>query len=288
VATAYERLTAAAKQDLAGDAVSTALEKLVGLALTFLKTCKRTPLTSNVVGKSYFAFQPPRESGKLSRPVNDNLFSADLTERHLGRVVRGDLSALDAAKRAKVLYSTAMSYCAATDLLKEGDKKTPGTFFECLVGHLVAKSFGVNPKTAIEVLNLDLRTNLPTDYVFDLGAGRNKIHLPIKTSTRERVVQVWAHQRVLDGVYGMNRFRGLLVCLTETNMQRQTLSVVEVCLPDQWVLYQMFISQLHRVYYFDPPAKYASLATRYPFIQVKPFAAFFDEIEVLATAAPLA
>jgi hypothetical protein len=71
-------------------------------------------------------------------------------------------------------------------------------------------------------------------------------------------------------------------------MQNKTNSVTEVCLPDQWSLYQMFISQLHRVYYMDPPAKYLPLAKTYPFIQVKHFAKFFDEADALANASPLA
>lgn len=289
LATAYESVTESAKRDLKGNAVSEALEELIGRSLAFLNdSCKRVLLRSNVPGKKYFAFRPKDGPEKISRPVNDALFDARLAKKHLSRVVRANISMLDPETRKKVLYSAAMSYCGATDLLKKDDKKTPGTFFQAFVGHLVARTFGQNPTTSIKVLNLDLKADLPTDYVFDLGPGKNKIHLPIKTSTRERVVQVWAHQRVLDGVYGMNRFKGLLACLTETNMQRKTMSVVEVCLPEQWAIYQMFISQLHRVYYFDPPIKYANLATQYPFIQVKPFADFFDEVDRLTTAAPLA
>lgn len=245
-------------------------------------------MQSKVPTKTYFAFRASAGPAKMSRPVNNALFDAELARRHLSRIVRADLSGLDPETRKRALYSAAMSYCGATDLLKKDDKKTPGTFFEAFVGHLVAQTFGLNPAKSIEVLNLDQKTRLPTDYVFDFGPGKNKIHLPIKTSTRERVVQVWAHQRVLDGVYGVNRFKGLLTCLTETNMQRETLSVVEVCLPEQWAIYQMFIAQLHRVYYFDPPIDYANLARRYPFIQVKPFSDFFDEVDGLTTSAPLA
>jgi hypothetical protein len=289
LATAYESLTAAAKLDLKGKAVSQALEELIGRSLTFLSdSCKEKPLQSNVPGKGYFAFQPKGGPEKMSRPVNEALFDAELARKYVSRLVGANLSGFDSATRKKILYTAAMSYCGATDLLKKDDKKTPGTFFEAFVGHLVARSFNLNPTTSINVLNLDLKTQLPTDYVFDFGPGKNKIHLPIKTSTRERVVQVWAHQRVLDGVYGVNRFKGLLVCLTETNMQRKAMSVIEVCLPEQWAVYQMFISQLHRVYYFDPPSKYAALATKYPFIQVKPFADFFAEVDRLTTAAPLA
>ncbi len=282
--TAYDSVNESAKRDLRSKAVSEALEDLIGRSLAFLDDCKRAPLKSNVAGKSYFAFRAGEGSKKTSRPINVALFDAALTRRHLARVVRADLSGLDLETRSRVLYSAAISYCGATDLLKTDDKKTPGKFFEAFVGHLVATTFGHNPTTSIPILNLDLKTNLPTDYVFDLGAGKTKIHLPIKTSTRERVIQVWAHQRVLDGVYGVDRFKGLLVALTETNMQRKTMSVTEVCLPDQWAIYQMYIAKLHRVYYFDPPAKYAALSKQYPFIPVKPFADFFTEADMLVSS----
>lgn len=151
----------------------------------------------------------------------------------------------------------------------------------------IAKAVGVNPQKSIQIPTLDIENTLPTDYIFHLGKGKNRIHLPIKTSTRERVVQVWAHQRILDGMHGTNRFKGVLVCLTETNKQQEQ-SVIEVCLPGQWAAYQMYIAQLHRVYYFDLPKKYEPLALEYPFIQVKPFAFFFSEIETLVKASLLA
>src|SRR5438046_2364030 len=171
-----------------------------------------------------------------------------------------------------------MSYCCATDILKTGDQKTPGTFFEILIGPLVARSLGLNPEQQIKVPTLDLDITLPTDFVFDLGPGKNRVHLPIKTSTRERVVQVWAHQRVLDGMHGVARFKGVLVAMTETNKQKDV-SVVEVCLPNQWMAYQMYIAQMFRIYYLDLPQAYLRLADAYPFIQVKPFGDFFGELD---------
>jgi hypothetical protein len=92
-------------------------------------------------------------------------------------------------------------------------------------------------------------------------------------------VQVWAHQRVLDGVYGLERFKGTLVCLAETNYQSRNNTVVEVCLPNQWMAYQMFIARLFRIYYLDPPLRYLQLRENYPFIQVRHFSDFFDEYE---------
>ena len=43
----------------------------------------------------------------------------------------------------------------------------------------------------------------------------------------------------------------------------------------------MFIARMFRVYYLDTPVKYLDLAKEYPFIQVKPFSAFFEESQGL-------
>lgn len=149
--------------------------------------------------------------------------------------------------------------------------------FEYLIGHVFARELDVNPQNEIEVLDLDARASLPTDFVFDLGPDRAKFHLPVKTSTRERVIQVWAHQRIIDGVYGTGRFKGILVVLTETKLGLKSRQVIEICLPDQWRAYQRFIAQMERVYYLDVPSKYAALAGGFPSIQVKALGEFYAE-----------
>ncbi len=186
-----------------------------------------------------------------------------------------------ASQLDSILYTMGLSFCCATDLRKSGDKKTPATFFEFFIGNIFSRELGVNPRQVVDVLNLDMTATLPTDFLFDLGNGRCRIHLPVKLSTRERVVQVWAHQRVLDGVYGVGRFRGILVIATETKAATESRKVTEICLPDQWSVYQMFISQLRRVYYLDVPDRYAKLPKVFPYIQVKPLSAFFGEKEKL-------
>ena len=82
-------------------------------------------------------------------------------------------------------------------------------------------------------------------------------------------------------MHGVNRFRGLLVVLAETNRQGAR-GITEVCLPKQWTAYQMYIAQLHRVYYFDVPDKYRKLRDHYPFLEVTAFADFFYEYEAIA------
>lgn len=96
------------------------------------------------------------------------------------------------------------------------------------------------------------------------------------------MIQVFAHQRVLDGVHGFGKFKGVLVCLAETKLNHTSKEVVEICVPKQWRLYYRFIAIIHRFYYFDVPAKYAALAGGDPPMAVMPFAKFFDEVADLA------
>lgn len=263
--------------------VTPALVACVRASLDLLSTLPKAHLISRVPGKEYYAFERATPKYRSSRGINTALFIDDADEviEILEGVITGDIPA-DPVELHCALYTAAISYPAGTDVTKDGDKKSPGTFLELLVGHMVAATFGVRPTTTVVSPTLDLEISLPTDFIFDLGPGKSRIHLPIKASTRERVIQVWAHQRVLDGMHGVNRFRGLLVVLAETNRQSASNSIVEVCLPGQWVAYQMYIAQLHRVYYFDVPDKYRSLRDHYPFLEVKPFADFFYEFEEIA------
>jgi len=274
----YKTLTAALSgnlRDLKGDPITDHLVATVMGCSSFLQTLTNRPLTSFVVGKKYFMFE---HNGKTSRPVNIALFNTKPTAAALKKVISCDVEGMTSDAITKIVYTAIQSYCCCTDLLKSGDQKTPGTFFEILIGHMVSKSLGVNPERQIRVPTLDLDITIPTDFVFDLGPGKNRVHLPIKISTRERVVQVWAHQRVLDGMHGVARFKGILVAMAEMNKQKD-ISVAEVCLPNQWMAYQMYIAQMFRVYYLDIPTPYLKLKETYPFIQVKPFGDFFSEID---------
>lgn len=278
----YEALQAV----FAKDVKSVDNQKLIGdiyrASCKFLSKAHAEPLKSLVPGKAYFAF---RQSRKLSRAVNKELFLAapEQWESFCKAIANRERPAMDADSITRIIYSVAASFFCFVDLTKEGDQKTPGTFFEYLIGHLFAWRLDVNPKTRLPVLNLDMEATLPTDFVFDLGPNRAKFHLPVKVSTRERVIQVWAHQRVLDGVYGTGRFLGTPVILTETKTDKKKLEVIEICLPDQWRIYQMHIAQLKRIYYLDVPAAYTKLNDVFPPLSVKPFGHFFAEAGTLPT-----
>lgn len=249
--------------------------------LDFLAIAQREPLRSLIPGKSYFAF---RIGEKMSRAVNSAQFVANGGKwtAFAKAVAKNDLSRFTPEEITRIIYSVAISFCCYIDLTKSRDQKTPGTFFEYLISHLFAWKLGVKPTTRIQVLNLDLETTLPTDFIFNLGKDRPKFHLPIKTSTRERVIQVWAHQRVLDGVFGTGRFLGTPVILAETKTDAARREVIEICLPEQWRIYQMHIAQLKRIYYLDVPATYLKLNDVFPPISVKSFGHFFFEADTLS------
>jgi hypothetical protein len=279
---AYQTIQRLQGGDIKNPQIGELLTESIRECQKFLDALERVNLKSKVPGKEYFAFGA---EGKISRPVNKALYVGDLSGWNdlLDRLARNDFRRADATRITQAIYTAAISFCASIDLLKRGDQKTPGTFFEYLVGHLFAARLGVNPRTRLPVLNVDdLKTELPTDFVFDLGKGKPKFHLPVKTSTRERVIQVWAHQRVLDGVYGTGLFLGTPVILTETKNDVVKREVIEICLPDQWRLYQMHIAQLKRIYYLDVPAAYIALNQVFPRLHVRPFGEFFVEADTLS------
>ncbi|WP_155524241.1 hypothetical protein [Burkholderia sp. PAMC 28687] len=252
-------------------------------AIEVLQGFPRVQVTSRVPGKQYDAFEGPRN---VSRPVNRALFDPNLDRWIQLRAALddgGNVALPASGEITKTLYSMAIAFCVAIDLLKERDQKTPGTFFEYFTAFFFAWRVRTEPVNRIRVLNIDdENTELPTDYLFNLGPGMRKFHMPIKTSTRERAIMLWAHQRLLDGVYGTERFMGTPVLLAETKMDRTRREVVEICTPEQWRLYQMYIARLQRVYYLDPPTAYAALATQFPPLHVKPFGDFFHEWNSLA------
>lgn len=250
------------------------LKGLFTVCFEYLCSCNKLELISNIPNKQYYSFQ---NNIKFSRPVNKALFLNDIrpVNDFWTNLIEGKIDRQSSEEITNICYTIAMSFCCSIDLLKDKDQKTPGTFYEYFISHLVAKQLNVVPKKEIEVLNLDMNTKLPTDLIFDLGPQKHKLHVPVKTSTRERVVQVWAHQRILDGVYGNGRFIGLLTCIGETKLDHSSLEVTEICLPDQWKLYQLFIAKLHRMYYLDVPARYAAIDDEC--LQVKAFGDFFHE-----------
>jgi hypothetical protein len=223
--------------------------------------CDKIELISQVPGKQYYAYRKTtisgnRETVRTSRPINSALYIQDeaILKPLLEKFRQAAYESIPVEQITSLLYTIAMAFCAANDVRKSGDKKTPATFFELLIAHIVARQFNVLPRKKVKVPSVENQNaELPTDIVFDLGVGQPKLHVPVKLSTRERVIQAWAHQRVLAGLWGDSEFKGLLVVLAETKLDLKTLKVVEICLPLQWTVYQRYIARLDRVYYLDVP-----------------------------------
>ena len=180
------------------------------------------PLTSRstATGKNYVVFS--NTANKYSRPVNIDLYNAGcatnisgikIIDEFWSNVQSHTISTQDAHTITAVLYAICMNYCCCADLI-HGVKNNSGDYFEKLVGHLYSMHLNVAPTNQMNAVELDGESiSLPTDFIFEVGAGRPKFHVPAKASTRERVVEVWAQQRVLDGAFGVGRFLCLLTCI---------------------------------------------------------------------------
>jgi len=235
-------------------------------------------LISKVPGKQYFSF---KKSKVVARPANKDFFVPDFKE--ITRLWRKWLSeTISAVEFAKLTYTISLAPCLAMEIFDRQNKKGPATYFECYIGHLFAKSLGVNPTKRARLPVHGRNVLMTMDFLIDMGNKYRKIHLPVKMSTRERVVQAWAHQRLLDAAYGDGAYRGIMVLFSETKLDSRTLEVVEICVPDQWLAYQSLLAHLDRIYYFDIPDRYQVLTDEYPkVIAVKPFVEFFNEREAV-------
>ncbi len=277
ILTAYKKLRKQVKKGCYTNENTLLLGEIYLSSLNFLKKMKRVTLISKVQNKSYFAFT---SNDQLSRAVNQDLFMPDYSkwEQLRNGMEINDITSLSNNEIQKILYSMAVSFCASIDLIKKRDQKTPGTFFEYFIAYFFSWRVGVEPRKYIQLLNIDaIEKKLPTDFIFNLGKNQKKFHLPVKISTRERAIMLWAHQRLIDGVYGSSRFIGTPVIMTETKTSQSKKEVIEICLPEQWMLYQNFIAQLKRIYYLDLPEAYKNLDKKSPSLIVKPFSEFFEE-----------
>ncbi len=257
------------------------LDEIYQQSLSVLQLMKREKLVSQVKNKRYFAFT---DGKKISRAINEELYEPDYSQWiHLKEGMEENvLNHFSSVQIQKILYSMAISFCASIDLIKSRDQKTPGTFFEYFIAYFFSWRVGVEPQNYIQLQNLDEKIiKLPTDFIFNLGKNQKKFHMPVKISTRERSIMLWAHQRLIDSVYGREKFVGTPVIMTETKTSQSKKEVTEICLPVQWRVYQSYIAQLKRVYYLDVPEAYRELDKQSPPLIVKPFSEFFEEWQIL-------
>ena len=273
---AYQAAKTACRDNWRSPAAGDAVRDLALRSMRFLTSrCTRVGLTSRVPGKEYRAFT---YEDVVSRPVNGCFFVDDCeyVRAEWQNWLDGDI---EAEALARMSYTVALAPCLAMELFDRNNKKGPATYFECLIGHIFARELGVNPRKRASFQIAGRNVRLTMDFLFDGTTGPH-LHLPVKMSTRERVVQAWAHQRLLDGAYGDGAYRGIMVLFAETKLDSRSHEVVEICVPDQWLAYQSLLSQIDRIYYFDVPVRYQELTNTHPdLIQIKQFGEFFIEKE---------
>jgi hypothetical protein len=257
--------------------VANLISEMALRARYILQSAERVSLNS-ATGKNYFSFR----GAEQSRPINTALYEE--SDREFGRLLgafRGGLPRDRADLVVRTTYSIAYGVFAANDVHEVG-RKASATFFEILIGHIVARVIGVPPRKRVRVP--ESGADLPTDYVFDPGPQSRKIHLPIKTSTRERAVQAWVHQLVLERIFGAGQYRGVLVVASETKRDTRTGQVIEICVPRQLQMFQARVAEMSRVYYLDPPAVYLELANVFPRVEVRSFGQALNELPQLLDA----
>src|SRR5690606_14225136 len=130
----------------------------------------------------------------------------------------------------------------AYDLWQRRSRKTPGTFFEVLMASLLQQmlpraAFSKHIPLAALLRDRDAaegatetetdaveeaegeddgRSSVSTDLVIGTPDRPGGVVVPLKITTRERIVQPFAHQRILDSAFGEGVYRSLLVCISET------------------------------------------------------------------------
>ncbi|MGH9688118.1 MAG: hypothetical protein ACRD5K_13620 [Candidatus Acidiferrales bacterium] len=273
----YRRLKIVSAGNLGSPEVASLIAGMATRAREILQHTEHVALNS-ATGKRYFSFR----GEKQSRPINESLYEDN--ERDFSSLLDVFVAGLpreerDAAVRAT--YSVAFSVFAAHDVHDVG-RKASATFFEILIGHVLARAIGVNPRKKVRVP--ESGADLPTDYVFDPGPRSRKMHPPIKTSTRERAVQAWVHQLVLERIFGAGQYRGVLVVASETKRDTRTGEVTEICVPRQLQMFQARVAEMSRVYYLDPPRVYLELGNAFPRVEVKPFGDALSELPELLDA----
>jgi hypothetical protein len=278
-----------------------ALEKLAGEAAYRSYSVH----TAHNIATKYAVFTA---QGAISRPIAESLFVADtkafatLDEdviESLGR--RQALTSAEVEAVSSYIYTAVMAFAAAYDLWKPGSRKTPGTFFEVFMAALVSLHL---PEHALSkhvnlgaMLGEDTRdeeqdareasgseegdeeSSVSTDLVIKSARDKKWAVVPLKITTRERVVQPFAHQRILESSFP-GQFHSFLCCISETQLDKKTETVKQICVPGTIKLFQRFLSPIEGLYYCDIPARY-SLPSLTRYVPVKRLGDVFNDLRQL-------
>ncbi|PBY70629.1 hypothetical protein CJT48_13225 [Pseudomonas aeruginosa] len=288
-----------------------ALADVLNLAIECLQTLERNASYRRF---GMFSGLPPKEywvaeanTGRtISRPFRPDLFIFRLDDfAQVANLFVEDMQAsrLDPVRFDRVIYTAVTAFCLCYDVWKPKSRKTPGTFFEVLMGSAAALYFSDSvltkhiPITGLPVAEgADVLEEAATDDASDEDGveavqgnsvstdlvltsritGRGAV-VPLKITTRERIVQPFAHQRILDSARP-GQFASFLACISEVQRDDLTNSVKQVCVPGTVALFQKHLAALQGLYYCDIPDRYARPDVG-AVIAVKPLHMLFRDIE---------
>ncbi len=248
------------------------------LLLVALTDCEQHALEWRGKGeKSYVTFTEPGVRRPFSRGLNSDLFIASSTDfgtrwkallKQLERSTDGRMEA-DEDEIDCLVYTAVVGYGAVTDLFRAGNRGSPGSFFEIVVGALLSvlarrheeggPKIAVPGTTDVESIPIDITLRRTSDREVSLA-------VPTKISTRERISQAYVHQRMLD-VLEPEQWRSILCIANENNRgapkqstpQEKTVDncwLVDTTVAGTIVQYERYTSHMTGLYYLDPPEGY--------------------------------
>lgn len=209
--------------------------------------------------KRYYVYS---RQGNITRPVMDVFFIKSKAEfEYSFRNMIGSLLAdqcrynTPSEQINRIVYTIVMSFACCYDLFSPKSRKTPGTQFEVVMGVLLSLILpNFTRDKQIQIPNAEEK--ITTDIVFDNVQQGVGFAIPVKITTRERIVQPFAHQRIMDNVFGVGRYKSLFIGMSETKRDNDNLKVDEICVPGTIKLFSEHMASLSGMYYLDPPSRY--------------------------------
>lgn len=244
-----------------------------------LNSVTRKEATCSQNNKSFWIYE---SSKNYSRPVKQDLFISQIDQfdskwqEFLSKInSKTKTIALETHEINKILYSAIIAFSVCFDLWKPKSRKTPGTYFEILVGsilgelldqynrskHIPIPGSSESVSTDSESVSTDSESvstdsqSVSTDIVFSKSNDQLGLVIPVKITTRERIVQPYAHQRILDSCFGEGKYISILICVSESQRDEH-IGVKEICVPGTIKLFQEHLARLGGIYYLDPPTRY--------------------------------
>ena len=250
---------------------------------TLADSCDRHPLRWDMNDdKKFVVFTRPGEPRPFSRAMNTRLFIEDGEEfyerwqrflAHLRHCAgQTQLVGIEVEEVNSLFHSAVIGFGAGMDLFSGGNRKAPGTFLEMAVGPTIAILTGRRERGQVTLPDpgTGVEERIPVDLHFAAlesdPPGSPTLVVPTKISTRERISQVFIHQRMLDALRP-GGYRSALVACNENNTRipsglpaadrtPENCSLTDTLVPGTIRKYQRLVAPIHGMFYTDPPASY--------------------------------